>query len=314
MSRDYFVERKACPSCRSIDVQDFYRSPLDENPIKKYLETFYSPQGGIDFNYLSGGSYILAECSTCGLIFQKEILSEALLEKLYGEWIDPSLVSAQHILEDDLQHYASISQEVMQIISCFNSVPAKLDFFDFGMGLGQWALMAKAFGCNVSGLEVTKERVELAKANGIKVLDWNEVAFCQFDFINTEQVFEHLANPLDTLTHLVQALKPDGILKISVPTAKDIERRLKIMDWSAHKYSKNSLNPVAPLEHVNFFRRTSLMKMATLAGLKEVHIPMGRQYQYLTNWSGAWSVAMKLLQPVRRVLVKDQNYCLFRRA
>ena len=49
----------------------------------------------------------------------------------------------------------------------------------------------------------------------------------RFDFINTEQVFEHISEPLETLKELKTLLKPGGIIKISVPTADDINRRLK---------------------------------------------------------------------------------------
>ena len=58
------------------------------------------------------------------------------------------------------------------------------------------------------------------------------------------------------------------------------------MDWKAPKNSRNSLNPVAPLEHINCFRRKSLIKMAAIAGMEEVVIPMSIQYAYTSNWYG----------------------------
>jgi len=87
--------------------------------------------------------------------------------------------------------------------------------------------MAKAIGCNVSGLELTKERPDSARIKGINVLSWEEIPSCKFDFINTEQVFEHLADSLKTLIYLVRALNPNGVLKISVSTAKNIGEILK---------------------------------------------------------------------------------------
>jgi 2-polyprenyl-3-methyl-5-hydroxy-6-metoxy-1,4-benzoquinol methylase len=118
-------------------------------------------------------------------------------------------------------------------------------FFDFGMGHGRWALLAKGFECQSYGTELTDELIEHAKSNGINVISWDEIPQYSFDFINTEQVFEHISKPLQTLHHLKKSLKDEGILKISVPPANDIDRRLKIMDWESPKYSRNSLNAVA---------------------------------------------------------------------
>lgn len=265
MSNLYFVNRDECPSCTSDSLKTIYQSPFDEPPIKDYLDDFYSPQGRIELEYLEKATYYLYECFGCGLIFQREIPNESLMERLYDYWIDPQKAFIQHQKKDALGHYSYYAQEIMQIIAYFKEVSSSLSFFDFGMGWGKWALMAKAFGCDSYGSELSKERIEYAKSNGIKVISWDEIPQHQFDFINTEQIFEHIPEPLQTLCHLKRALKPNGILKISVPIANDIERRLRIMDWEALKGTKNSLNPIAPLEHINFFRRKSLVKMASVA-------------------------------------------------
>ena len=235
------------------------------------------------------------------------------MERLYEHWIDPQTAFTQHQKQDALGCCSYYAQEIMQIIAYLNKVSSSLSFFDFGMGWGKWALMAKAFGCNSYGSELSNERIEYAKSNGINIITWDEIPQHQFDFINTEQVLEHISDPLNTILHLKRALKADGILKISVPTANDIKRRLRIMDWRAAKGARNSLNPVAPLEHINFFRRKSLVKMATIAGMKEVFIPLKRQYQFTTNWSGIKKIAKNFLLPVYRNILKRQNYLFFRK-
>jgi SAM-dependent methyltransferase len=313
MTNPFFSERNGCPSCKSNVLTDIFQNKYDEDPIKEYIHNFYSSQGTVEFEFLQGAVYRLQECEDCGLIFQKYIPNDFFMGKLYGEWIDQGKLVKIHHMQDGLALYSLYAQEIMQLIAHFKTAPSLLNIFDFGMGLGQWALMAKAFGCNAFGLELTKERVESAKCNGISVIEWDDIPACQFDFINTEQVFEHLSEPLSTLVHLAKSLKPNGIIKISVPTANNIEKRLKLMDWSATKSSKYSLNPVAPLEHINFFRRKSILKMASLAGLKEVYIPVIKQYQHVTNWSGFIDIALNLLQPIRRNLFKNVNYCLFQK-
>ena len=71
---EYFVTRNHCPACRG------------------FLESFYNPQGGIEFEYLKEAEFILDQCRECGLIFQRQIPGAFLLNKLYREWIDPAKV------------------------------------------------------------------------------------------------------------------------------------------------------------------------------------------------------------------------------
>ena len=73
MINQYFISRDKCPACKSDRIREIYTNPFDESPIKGYLEAFYSPQGGVEFEYLKGSDYSLYECDTCGLIFQRNI-------------------------------------------------------------------------------------------------------------------------------------------------------------------------------------------------------------------------------------------------
>lgn len=263
---------------------------------------------------MEGATYSLRECSACGLIYQEEIPDAQLMKRLYEKWIDPAIVSAQLAGRHGVLYYAAYAQEIMQVLAFLGQVPAKVSAFDFGMGWGRWALMAKAFGCDSYGLELSEACVAFARANGVKTLDWAELGQHQFDFINTEQVFEHIPAPLDTLVSLKQALKPEGLLKISVPDGNDIKRRLSVMDWQAPKGSKRSLNPVAPLEHINCFCRDSIRRMAALAEMEEVPLPLSCQYPYLTGWSGFRGMLDKVLLPIKRNILRRGTYLFFRRS
>ena len=67
------------------------------------------------------------------------------------------------------------------------------------MGWGNWLLAAKALGVSVFGPQLSEERVKYAKKNGITVITWDEIQGSNFDYINTDQGFEHLPQPLETL-------------------------------------------------------------------------------------------------------------------
>jgi SAM-dependent methyltransferase len=311
MATQYFVERDKCPCCTSPNLSGVYESRFDTSPIKEYLEDFYAPQGGIDFDYLKGAVYSLVECGECELIFQKHILNDDLMEKLYEHWIDPSKAMQRHLEADFPDLYCFNAQEIMQIIAYFKKVPSSLQFLDFGMGWSEWALMAKGFGCDAYGSELSRKRIEYAQSKGVKVTTGKEMPPLRFDFINTEQVLEHIPNPLETLIELRESLKPNGILKVSVPHGWDMARRLRIMDWKSPKTSRNSLNPVAPLEHINCFQRRSITKMASLAGLREINMPLKIQYGYIVNWGRPAKLIRNLALPLYRAVLRRSNYMFF---
>ncbi|MCU0454752.1 MAG: class I SAM-dependent methyltransferase [Bacteroidales bacterium] len=307
----WFISRKECPACSSGSFRTVYHSRYDESPVKDYLLGFYLPQGMIEFEYLKDASYHLCECLKCGLIFQRDIPDDVLMERLYEHWIDPGKAMSRHSKES-IGYHLFLEQEVIKIIAYIRKDPSDLCFLDFGMGWGDWAIKAKRTGCDSYGTELSEERIKYARSNGVKILSWEQIPDHSFDFINTEQVLEHLPQPLQTLRYLKSALKPDGIIKISVPAAGNIRRRLKNMDWNAGRGTRNSLNPVAPLEHLNFFTRSALLNMAAEAGMKEVVIPLGMQYKHLSFRGGPRWIMRGLLDPLRRNILKSRNYFLFR--
>lgn len=310
MTASWFVQRDMCPVCESDAFRGVYECRYDDPPISEYLIDFYSPQGEVELEYVAGASYLLCECQSCAALFQRYIPNNALMERLYEHWLNPWKALGHGQENEGIEFYAEYAQEVMQIIAFIGKMPATLDFLDFGMGWGQWSLMAKAFGCRSAGTELSEVRIEYARSNGIPCIGWEEIAQHRFDFINTEQVFEHIPEPLETLRYLKKALKPNGILKVSVPPAHDIGKRLITMDWKAPAKSRRSLNAIAPLEHINCFTRTSLSTMAARAGMREVQIPIRTQYAYSTGWCGPKRIARNLIRPVLRNRFRRQNYVL----
>jgi len=307
----YFIDREKCPACHSDEFQNLYKCKYDSPEISRYLKCFYTPQGDFDSKYLKNSSYIICECNDCKLIFQKLIPNDEFMEVIYEKWLNPQKAFLRHKKIDDLNYYTYYSSEISSIIAYLDKPPSDLSFFDFGMGWGNWALLAKGFGCESSGSELSEERIQYAKNNGLNVIDWDQISKLKFDFINTEQVFEHLSNPFETLEYLKNSLKDNGLIKISVPTALNISKRIDRMDWNAQKNSKYSLNPIAPLEHINYFRRESLLKMASLLNMKEIVIPMRLQYSYSTNWKGFRRIGKNIILPVYRNILKRQNYLFF---
>ncbi|MCD4832936.1 MAG: class I SAM-dependent methyltransferase [Bacteroidales bacterium] len=311
MSKTYFYTRIFCPVCGSSDNKELYNNRFLSSPIKEYLQSFYSSQGMIETEYLTDVNFILKECGICKTIYQKYIPNDFLMNKLYDEWIDPQKVFELHKKKDDLEYHLRYAQEIAQIIAYLNKTPSDLSFLDFGMGWGKWCHMAESFGCNVFGTELSEHRIDFAKSRGLKVISLDEISNYRFDFINTEQVFEHIPKPLETLVFLKGFLKARGILKISVPNGSLIKRKLKIDDWTAPKGSNKSLNPVSPLEHINCFNNTSIIKMADLAELKQVKIPLSIQFTICLNRTNLKQMLHNIIKPLYYNYSNKNTYLFF---
>jgi hypothetical protein len=118
------------------------------------LIEFYSPQGGVEFEYLIDVTYALDECTTCGLIYQRYIPNAELMFRLYDKWINPEK-SFDHVVGHTLEYYQELEREIEMAIRHFGKKPNELSFIDFGMGWGEWCNMAKGYGCSVFGMELS---------------------------------------------------------------------------------------------------------------------------------------------------------------
>lgn len=313
----FFVLRRECPCCESTAGSEICRVPYTSDQIRDYLVSFYSRQGGVEFEYLQKQDYVLLECTKCGLIYQSEIPNDFLMRKLYEEWIDPQKSFDINWRKRPIDYFSVLSSEIIRIIRLLDRPPMDLKFLDFSMGWGYWCRIAQSFGCTVHGTEYSQPRIDYARSQGVKVIDHTEIGSHQYDFINTEQVFEHLPEIRSTLTYLKNSLKPNGVLKISVPNGWDIKDRLKTWNWSAPKDNPDSLNPVAPLEHVNCFNHSSLIGFAKGSGLYPINTvakdsESHRSRNVIETVKAILRPCWHRLKGIRRLRPNKGTYILFR--
>jgi SAM-dependent methyltransferase len=308
-----FVVRGRCPACDALTPRTLMDLPYSQPPVSDYLIDFYGTEPGSNIlSEVADLHYTVVECRSCGLIWQRTAPADDLIERLYEQWIDvdESLARDRH---QALAERMLLVQEVAQILAAFRRPPGTLRFLDFGMGWGRWLQIARGFGCQVWGTELSEARLAHARRLAIPTVTWDEIPRYGFDFINTEQVFEHLVEPYATLSHLRRGLAPDGLIKISVPPNEDIHRRLKANDWKAPKFTRRSLNAVAPLEHLNCYHGRSLPAIAKRAGLEPAYLPLSAYYRVVVPIGGPKNVAKQLIKPLYRSVFKRGPYRFFRR-
>ena len=260
-----FYEREYCPGCASKDIGRIYQLNYADDRLRQFIESFY--QQRIDYRLLENEVYEIDKCHQCGLLFQRFILNQAGQAALYGEWVD-SQKSLEKKRYAKTKLYTQYAGQLETINRLFAKPPYQVEILEFGMGWGYWSRMANAFGYQVRGLELAPERVRHARSMGVEVIEELPEPGPVFDFIYSNQVFEHIEEPQQSLIELARRAKPGGIVYFRVPDARGIESQLRKNGWQPQ------MDAIHPLEHINAFTRTSLVAMASKAGFGVIQPPL----------------------------------------
>lgn len=161
--------------------------------------------------------------------------------------------------------------------------PHETSVVEFGMGWGYWCRMAMAFNYRVTGIELSPERVAHAASMGVaSVPAIDHLPPASVHFIYANQVFEHLAEPQQTMRELSALLAEDGVMLIRVPNARHTASQLRSNGWQPE------LAAIHPLEHINAFTRSSLLRAARCARLRPASVPLRLGSRSLKHfWSSA---------------------------
>jgi SAM-dependent methyltransferase len=296
----HFVTRGECPACDRAASAMLVSVPMDRGPVFEFLERYYTKQGRFEPEYLAGASYTVAECEGCGLMWQTEVPNDAFLARLYGVWIDNAGV-AERSNEKRGNKIGQFARE-MEILRWLGG-GRRLKVLDFGSGQAKWPEAAAVYGHDAFACELERGRMS-ASPELYRFVEIDDLPGQRFDFINTNQVFEHLTRPAETLARLVEALAPGGVIRLAVPTSHNQKKLLLAGKLDFRKHARHGLGPVAPLQHVNCYPPSALDALAGRAGLERLRVPLGVQILSNTQWMGEkrWLspklIGRNLLHPV----------------
>jgi len=268
-----FQSRSSCPICNGGNAGNLCELACTDERLKSFLETFY--HGRVDESLIKTGTYRVVQCLQCDFIYQQEILNDAGMEALYGDWVDQeqSLNKKQNA---KAALYRQYSGQILTLQRLFPGPPGKTRVLEYGMGWGYWSRMAQAHGFDVSGYELSCQRIQHAKNMGLKVINELPPPGQVYHFIFANQVFEHLPDPRQTLESLGDRLTADGVICIRVPDGRGVVDKLKQRGWSPQ------LEAIHPLEHINCFTRDTLIRLAAETRLKPFNPPLR------LNWGSVW--------------------------
>ncbi len=259
MVKSAFIVRKKCPFCESNKIIEIYKKDYYSEDIINFLKSHLN---NFPLEILKNKEFIIMECKTCKGIFQKNILNDYYNSKFYENYVPHDV--AFNKKKKKLDYFKKIqSYEVLFIKSHFEKIK-KIKVLEFGAGWGLWSINAQKSGLNVTAIEISKTRLNYLKKNKIKVLDSINKIVDKYDFIFSDQTFEHLNNPFIILKKLLIHLNKNGIIFLKVPPGTKIKGKLK------KNYTVGD-DEIIPMEHINVFNRRVNAQLAKNLGLKYIY-------------------------------------------
>ncbi len=261
-----FIERLKCEMCGSLVHDILIRKHFTDDSVFDFIKNYYNKR--VPENLLENKKFEVRKCKKCGFVWQGYVLNDDGMGELYNEWI-----SEKESLAKKEKSGTGPHEEYVAEIKKFLKKPAsEIKVLDFGMGWGFWCAAAQKQGFEVYGFEIAQTRMDYAKTAGINVINWDEISQNgPYDFINADQVFEHIVNPLETINFLTKNIKNNGIIKVVVPNGMSVSQDLANANWKASK------NYIQPLEHINCFDFNSMIKLGKRAGISAIW-PKNKKY------------------------------------
>jgi 2-polyprenyl-3-methyl-5-hydroxy-6-metoxy-1,4-benzoquinol methylase len=134
---------------------------------------------------------------------------------------------------------------------------------DFGCGSGWFAERMRRRGWRVEGIDFSEHAARQAEqAYGIRVhvgsLPHSDIPGESFDLLNMGSVLEHVHEPHSVIEAAAGALKPGGMLAVSVPN---------LASWAVERFGANAYSVDLP-RHLLFFTPVTLRRLLESHGLR----------------------------------------------
>jgi SAM-dependent methyltransferase len=174
--------------------------------------------------------YAVTTCGGCGQRRLEPQLSDSELKQLYsGAYFNSGgqPMSGGPGAAKTADDYASVvapgrRTKFSTTIARLKSLnPQGRTLLDVGAATGEFVKLARAYGLQADGIELSEFAVRLAselhdlKLECLRLADVEKTG--AYDFIHLNHVFEHFNDPVTELRHLHRLLAADGLLYIEVP-------------------------------------------------------------------------------------------------
>lgn len=170
--------------------------------------------------------YTYVECSDCGLIYEspRPKYDEIFLSNAYDDYYSfrPDYIYS----ESELNNW---DKELHEILKFDKSRTAILDI---GSCMGDFLNSAQKYYHKCVGIEVSENMANFTEEHlrlKVYVGSYLDINFDEkFSCVHLSHVIEHIPNPKDWILKTKEILDDYGILAISIPNMKSLDRRVKL--------------------------------------------------------------------------------------
>jgi 2-polyprenyl-3-methyl-5-hydroxy-6-metoxy-1,4-benzoquinol methylase len=251
------ARRASCPWCGARERTTLCDHPYDQEPLRSALKDPV-PEPGLRFT--------VHECRRCRTLYQETVYREEATALYYESW---------PFEETPLEYTLFYVQELLMVLGHFDRPAANIRVLDYGMGWGRFCQVATTMGFDAVGYDLNRNMREHGRSRSLRVVDRIEdIEAGSMDFINLEQVLEHVAAPRELIERLSMRLKPGGIMKISVPIRPlGVVANLRGVARMTPAQVRSRLMDIWPLIHVNCFNRGALKAvLADTLRYRRIHL------------------------------------------
>jgi SAM-dependent methyltransferase len=236
------------------------------------------------------GRFTFVRCERCDFIYQSPRLTvehirpfydaEYLAHRRRNDWglLSPLFAAAMN----------SLDREKLRIVERYAPLDRRSAVLDVGCGAGTFLdRVRRQRGALVAGVDF----VDLSRQSALQQTEFHHGLFyeqnvgnARFDVVTMWHFLEHDYDPLRSLSHARQALKPGGLLVVEVPRLDSVTFRLFGDRWPGLQ---------AP-QHTSLYNREMLLNMVARAGFETIdYLPYGAFPPYFYLFCG---VAFKILK------------------
>jgi SAM-dependent methyltransferase len=203
-------------------------------------------------------------CTRCGLIRARSVLDRGSMAEFYS-------MEYRRILGEDassesyLRHQRNRGDSFVRLLRKTGVLNEVTCVFEVGCGAGSVLLPFREEGKTVSGCDVDPTAVATGNSMG---LDLRTGGFSEqplenesIDLIILSHVLEHLPDPVQELTMVLEKLRPGKLLLIEVPG----------LFWRPSERYFNPLDEFQVAHVVSYFHYTFLSAFLAGLGLEEIH-------------------------------------------
>lgn len=224
--------------------------------------------GGRRIHYdFSLGPHRVEECTACGLLRLNPQPSDEELARIYGAnyFVFPGDAAGQRhaseLKSKTAEHY-------LDLLEAYAGAPLAGSLLEVGCGHGDFLARAAARGLSVTGVEYSRDAVDVAHSRlgaSARVI-CGEIAQLRdtpdrFDFIVFADVLEHVRDPRAFLDDVRALLKDDGVVIAVVPSLDSFSARWMKSRWVEFKR-----------EHLWYFSRHTVSQLLYSHGFGGVRI------------------------------------------